>query len=191
MASDSRPSCNGFESNSQETPKESQVFSNFSQGEGFFKEPIVIPVQAQESRLVFDEEEYTRKNRKSKLFHVNCEYINVDTNLSHRELTDASKETVLIPVQSEEKRFSSDSMERKMKNRKSKLFYVNCDYINVDASFKEQVSRANFVSVFKTKHVFWHGWIFIVDFLLHCSINKLKPPLSPPLSQCTYSSSQP
>ena len=50
-----------------------------------------------------------------------------------------STETVLIPFRADETRHVSNRNGRKANNRKSKLFYVSCDYLNVDTAFGEQV----------------------------------------------------
>ena len=53
--------------------------------------------------------------------------------------TGPSNETVLIPFRADEKGQASSRTGRKRSNRKSKLFYVSCDYLDMDASFEEQV----------------------------------------------------
>ena len=53
--------------------------------------------------------------------------------------TGPSNETVLIPFRADEKGRASSRTGRKRSNRKSKLFYVSCDYVDIDASFEEQV----------------------------------------------------
>ena len=48
-----------------------------------------------------------------------------------------STETVLIPFGSDER--GQVPNRRKMSNRKSKLFYVSCDYLDINTAFEEQV----------------------------------------------------
>ena len=52
-----------------------------------------------------------------------------------------STETVVIPFRTNETRQVSNRHEMKGNNRKSKLFYVSCDYLNVDTAFGEQVRK--------------------------------------------------
>ena len=109
-----------------------------------------------------DGDRQKKLNRRSKLFYVTCDYIEVNTNQNEsgdsaspphtptsedgqnietdknvdREKT---KSGLIINVQSEPVNLFVDgnsdaaARERKKRNRKSKLFYVSCDEINVNS----------------------------------------------------------
>lgn len=77
---------------------------------------------------------------KSQVF-VSCLTFNTDRFVRFAESEGYSKETVLIPIQAREKtgQLTNSVIERKergRKNRKSKLFYVNCDYIDINTPEK-------------------------------------------------------
>lgn len=119
-----------------------------------------------------DEEIQQRKrNRRSKLFYVTCDYIEVNGSEGGRDDASAvalddegsspgvvdvrsgniKKSGLVINVQSEPVNLfvdgNSETTEaaraRKKRNRKSKLFYVSCDEINVNSFLDDQVNHAS------------------------------------------------
>ena len=80
-----------------------------------------------------DNKERKRRNRKSKLFYVNCDYLNVnDSSCDVHAPSDCSDEPATTEVENTRKQTQEDDKERKRRNRKSKLFYVSCDYLNIN-----------------------------------------------------------
>ncbi|XP_057298791.1 uncharacterized protein LOC130629553 isoform X2 [Hydractinia symbiolongicarpus] len=95
------------------------------------------------SHVVKRRENSERKklNRKSKLFYVSCDYLDVnndDGSIQSGYVLNVHSDPLNINVdQNSEKAVR----ERKKKNRKSKLFYVSYDHINVDGNHKENDSH--------------------------------------------------
>lgn len=92
--------------------------------------------------------ERKRLNRKSKLFYVSCDYLDVnndDGSIKSGYVLNVHSDPLNINVdQNSEKAVR----ERKKKNRKSKLFYVSYDHINVDGNHK--VCYIYILNIFKS-----------------------------------------
>ena len=78
---------------------------------------------------VIKTKERKKLNRKSKLFYVSCDYVDVNN--------DEGQQGYVLNVHSEPLNIFVDQnakkaeRERKKQNRKSKLFYVSCEHFDV------------------------------------------------------------
>ena len=76
--------------------------------------------------------ERKKRNRKSKLFYVSCDYLDVND-----ENTDSKQSGYVLNVHSDPLNIQVDNStnsekERKKRNRKSKLFYVSCEHFDFE-----------------------------------------------------------
>ena len=80
-----------------------------------------------------------KENQESERSNVFVSCLILDDGKFETLTTADIKETVVIPVRANDRGIFSDKNGRKQLNRKSKLFYVSCDYLDVDSPSTEKV----------------------------------------------------